>query len=110
MDQDRVFGNDKDGNGKESRELRGHAEETVEKVEIIEAKKKSMKGDGGYIKKSDRDERIEEVIWLRKIAEDERRRAGDRRAARKKITKIAEEYNITFKDVFERMDKRKNEK
>ena len=60
-------------------------------------------------KKSDRDERIEELIWLQKIAKDERLRAGDRRMARKRITKIAEEYNITYKDVFERMDKSRGE-
>jgi len=60
-------------------------------------------------KKSDRDERIEELIWLQKIAKDERLRAGDRRMARERITKIAEEYNITYKDVFERMDKSRGE-
>ena len=68
-----------------------------------------MKGDGGYIKKSDRDERIEEVIWLHKIAKDGRIRAEDRRMARERITRIAEEYNITYKDVFERMDKERME-
>ena len=60
-------------------------------------------------KKSDRDERIEELIWLQKIAKDERLRAGDRRMARERITKIAEEYNITYKDVFERTDKSRGE-
>ena len=60
-------------------------------------------------KKSDRDERIEELIWLQKIVKDERLRAGDRRMARERITKIAEEYNITYKDVFERTDKSRGE-
>ena len=60
-------------------------------------------------KKSDRDERIEELIWLQKIAKDGRIRAEDRRMARERITKIAEEYNITYKDVFERMDKSRGE-
>jgi len=60
-------------------------------------------------KKSDRNERIEELVWLQKIAKDGRIRAEDRRMARERITKIAEEYNITYKDVFERMDKERME-
>ena len=60
-------------------------------------------------KKSDRNERIEELVWLQKVAKDGRLRAEDRRMARERITKIAEEYNITYKDVFERMDKERME-
>jgi len=54
----------------------------------------------GARKKSDRDERIEELIWLQKVAKDGRIRAEDRRMARERRDRIAEEYKITYGDIW----------